>query len=103
MTRPKKPVEYVMLDGDYFDSIGMEMMNCSCEGSVITHERMFCSSFGTSLEVCATIWNLLDPYTTMPTKGLSPKHLLWALMYLKVYAKESIHCSMAGGVDEKTF
>ena len=103
MTRPKKWVEYVMLDGDYFDSIGMEMMNRSCEGSAITHERKFRSNFGTSPEVWATIWNLLDPYTTMPTKGLSPKHLLWALMFLKVYAKESIHCSMAGGGDEKTF
>ena len=103
MTRPKKRVEYVILDGDYFDSVGMEMMNCHCEGSALTHDRRFRSNFGTSPEGCAAIWNLLDPYTTITTKGLSPKHLLWALMFLKVYAKESIHCSMAGGVDEKTF
>ena len=30
-------------------------------------------------------------------------HLLWALMFLKMYAKEATTSRLAGGVDEKTY
>jgi len=46
---------------------------------------------------------MLDPYNAVPEKGVVPEHLLWALMFMKVYGKESMHCTMAGAVDEKTF
>ena len=38
-----------------------------------------------------------------PVPGGQPKHLLWALMLLKLYAAESVLRTLAGGVDEKTY
>ena len=35
-------------------------------------------------------------------KGAKPSHLLWALMFLKLYAIEHVHASLAG-CDDKTF
>ena len=56
--------------------------------------RDFQSLFGSSPEVCALTWNLLD--LAGVGAGTSPKHLLWALMLLKTYAKESFLCSKVG-------
>jgi hypothetical protein len=35
--------------------------------------------------------------------GAQPKHLMWALNFLKVYGKEEDSANYAGGVDEQTF
>jgi hypothetical protein len=32
-----------------------------------------------------------------------PRHLLWALVFLKVYASEDVHCCLVGYVDAKTY
>jgi hypothetical protein len=62
----------------------------------------FHSMFGTSPEICSLLWDHVDPLSTMPN-GVQDAHLLWGLMFLKLYAAESVHCALAGGVDEKTF
>jgi hypothetical protein len=31
------------------------------------------------------------------------EHLLWALMFLKLYSKQASLCSLAGGVDKETY
>lgn len=93
---------YTPLTAALFNDLGMELLHRSSSDVSLTSDRRFRSTFGTTPEVCAVIWNMLDPYSTMEDAA-SPKHLLWALMFLKVYAKESIHCAMVGGVDEKTF
>ena len=31
------------------------------------------------------------------------EHLLWALMFLKLYTRQKTLCSLAGGVDPETF
>jgi len=64
--------------------------------------RKFASFFGTSPFICSLLWAYLEPCSNMPL-GVQPVHLLWALMFLKVYATESVHAALAGGVDEKTF
>jgi len=66
-----------------------------------THKRRFHATFGTTPAICAMLWEKLDPACTMP-KGSLPVHLLWALMFMKLYCSEAVHSSMAG-VDEKTF
>jgi hypothetical protein len=55
--------------------------------------------FGTSPGVCALLWNEIS--TIVPRKYCF-KHVLWGLMFLKVYATEPV---LAGkiGVDEDTF
>lgn len=61
----------------------------------------FRATFGTTPNVCARVWQLLDPMETMPT-GVSPKHLLMALMFLKLYCSETVH-GLFAGVNRKTF
>ena len=58
----------------------------------------FRAHFGTSPEICAVLWEMLDPIF-----GGLPKHLLWALMFLKLYCAESVMRTLAGGVHEQTF
>ena len=69
---------------------------------------LFRSYFGTSSRICAVLWELLKRQRKRIAKkdgygNVSPKHLLWALMFLKVYGVEATLSSMAGGVDEKTY
>ena len=62
----------------------------------------FRSMFGTSPEICSLLWECIDPLNTM-TNGVQDVHLLWGLMFLKLYVSESVNCALARGVDEKTF
>jgi hypothetical protein len=101
---PPKKTSYTILDPNFFESIGLEMIQRDpSQGSVLTGDRRFKTTFGTKPEVVADVWNRLDAYNTINEKGVSSHHLLWGLMLLKVYAKEAILCTLAGGVDEKTF
>jgi hypothetical protein len=61
------------------------------------------SLIGTSYEVCSELWNLISPTDTVNLKGGHPKHLLWALLFLKCYCIEPILTRVVGGVDGKTF
>ena len=60
----------------------------------------FRSFSGASSKVCALLWHFVD-HSNNPT--VAQKHLLWALLFLKIYATENVHASLAGGVDHKTF
>ena len=61
--------------------------------------RDFQSLFGSTPEVCSLAWNLLD---LVDIEAAAPKHLLWALMLMKTYGKESDLCAKVGVV-RKTF
>ena len=61
--------------------------------------RRFKSVFGVSPAVFAVLWENLNG--TRPLESM-PRHLLWSLLFRKVYATEGINSSIAG-VDEKTF
>ena len=54
--------------------------------------RNFLSSFGCTVAVITTLWNLIDPSNICSAR---PKHLLWALLFLKTYAKEATLCAIA--------
>lgn len=71
-------------------------------GSMIGKLRRFRSFFGVSPEICSRLWGMLDPCATMEN-GAVPEHLLWALMFMKIYATNSVLCALVGGVDEKTY
>ena len=66
-----------------------------------TEHGKFKSFFGASAEVCFDLWYRLDP-TVNISRYAEPKHLLWALMLVKVYAFENALAKLAG-CDEKTF
>ena len=57
----------------------------------------FCLFFGTSPKTCASLWKICN----FPSKS-RPKHLMWALMFLKSYDTENKLSSLAG-VSLKTF
>ena len=63
-------------------------------------QRDFSSFFGTSPAVCALTWNMFD---LGDEPGASLRHLLWGLMLMKTYAKESVLCKLAGSVTRTTF
>jgi len=75
-----------------------------------TFQKRWMSLFGVSPFVCALIWNMLAP-TINTTFGhcVHPRHLLWALCFLKVYATEKPMRIICGGgskqdaPDEKTY
>jgi hypothetical protein len=71
-----------------------------------TETRLFREFFGTSVEAVAIVWDLLARDSLLPEKG-RPKHLLWALHFMKAYPKQGPGCSVvgasAGAVDPKTF
>jgi hypothetical protein len=103
--RPAKAPRYTLVDAHLFFTFGMEMIGKSSNvgPSTLTGNRRFRQNFGVSPRVVAYLWDMLDPYATIIAEGVSPEHLLWSLMLLKFYAKETTHCAMAGGVDEKSF
>ena len=67
-----------------------------------SEEKDFRSHFGCSPPVCATLWNHLKVTDLLPEGG-TQDHLLWSLMFLKVYGKQRQMCTLAGGVDHDTF
>ena len=65
-----------------------------------TLDRRFRALFGTSPKVCRILWDKV--YEESTPRGAKPKHLLWALLFCRVYNTEHVNASMAG-CDEKTF
>lgn len=69
-------------------------------------EREFRSQFGASWYVCADVWNLLESHGIGldggNRGGREPKHLLWALLFLKVYGSEKTN-SVLCGTSVKTY
>lgn len=61
--------------------------------------RRFRALFGLSPKACCFLWQLLA--TRLPPSP-NPAHLLWGLLFLKVYRSEHVHATITG-VDEKTF
>jgi hypothetical protein len=69
-----------------------------------TVREFWSSHFWSSPEEASWIWNRLDEKNHLPVGGAQPKHLLWAFILLKIYApSQKVHCTLAGGPDEKTF
>ena len=93
-----------VLKAQRFVEEGCIIMRKSSRRSFSTFDRRFRSHFGTTPSICTIIWERLDPYHTIELeyRGVKVKHLLWALMFMKMYCAEHIHASLAG-VDEKTF
>lgn len=81
-----------------FVLLSSSMLRRAAGLTVVDRSRRFRALFGVSPLVCQKIWELLES-SRLPASN--PVHLLWALMFLKVYASEHVHACLAG-VDEKT-
>lgn len=65
-------------------------------------QENFRAFFGTTVQICAILWNELNDHSLLPTRA-QHKHLLWALMFLKIYGTEHVMVKLAGCKSEKTF
>eukprot|EP00536_Pseudo-nitzschia_multiseries_P013684 jgi/Psemu1/212457/e_gw1.601.3.1 len=63
-------------------------------------EGRIISVFGASSSVIAEIWNRIE---TNVQEGIELKHLLWALVFLKVYSTEEVHCAIVDWPNPRTF
>ena len=66
-------------------------------------DRRFRSCFGASSKIVAILWNKIIANNGQIESGGKPKHLLWALVHLKVYSTEEIHCAIVGWPSTKSF
>jgi hypothetical protein len=75
-------------------------------GTTDREARHFREFFGTPVDAVEIVWDLLVRESLLPEKG-RPKHLLWALHFMKAYPKQGPACATvgasAGAVDAKTF
>ena len=79
--------------------VGLQMLNRqSAETTSATGLRRFKAMLGVSHTLAGLLWIAAFD----ETYGTEPKHLLWSLMFLKLYSSENVLASIAG-VDEKTF
>ena len=67
-----------------------------------SEDTEFRGHFGCGLMVFLTLWNLLVTTDLLPAGGII-KHLLWTLLFMKVYGSQKVLCSLCGGVDVETF
>eukprot|EP00171_Calliarthron_tuberculosum_P002996 IDg2996t1 len=68
-----------------FATIGDRMFKRAHGLSAVVRKRRFRALFGISAQVCAETWKKL-PASVL--QDAHPKHLMWALLLLKVYAVE---------------
>lgn len=66
----------------------LESLNVHREGNQKDH-RLFRALFGCPPLVCVDLWE-----TCSFTRGTAPKHMMWSLLFLKVYATEDVLCSI---------
>ena len=75
------------------------------DAAASTEIRAFRETFGTSMPIVSMVWSMLLEEDVLPEGG-RPKHLLWALHFLKVYPLQAPGCAAVGGsagaVDAKT-
>lgn len=83
---------------DIFVKWGNKYSKSSNKRSASVALRRFKALFGVTPVVCSIIWEKIR--ASIP-KGGEPKHLLWALLFLKQYSDEHARRSTVGA-DEKT-
>jgi ribosomal protein L37E len=66
-------------------------------------DARFKSLFGASSLIIAEIWHRIEETVSLEDRNAERKHLLWALVFLKVYATEEIHCAIVGWPNAETF
>ena len=64
-------------------------------------ERRFRALFGCAPVVAFSLWKYLISIKLLPVGG-TMTHLLWALMFLKVYPTDETMQALTGGADTKT-
>lgn len=61
----------------------------------VVENQLFKEYFGVSATAALIVWKLLEEHNLIPKEGKF-KHLLWTLVFLKVYVKQGPVCSLVG-------
>ena len=85
-----------------FVEMRKELMSRRKKVAAKTEMSRFRSMFGCGPSICAKLWIRISLAMEIANGG-KPHHLLWALMFLKLYCAESVLASLAGRVHEQTF
>ena len=70
--------------------------------SKLSEDRRFREFFGCSAVVAISVWRRLEMGSQVPD-GCTLKHLLWSLVFMKVYPKQQVMCTLVNVFDPKTF
>ena len=82
-------------NANVFKELGLTMAGNECPDvgqSEKEKEKTFKSFFGVHWDICEITWALLDDNGKY--KKREPKHLLWTLVFFKVYSTENVHCKI---------
>lgn len=82
----------------YFEIIAAHIDGTSYTKPTTVLNRRFRAIYGISARVCALIWDLI--VREVPSNA-DPHHLLWGLMFLKIYGSEPVSAAIVR-VDGKT-
>ena len=93
-----------VLTPDVCASLALEQFGtqgCKNKTTTALDDETCTSLIGASCEVCAELWNLIDPKNNENSTllGAHPKHLFWGLLLLKACYIEAILIRVVGGVD----
>ena len=86
-------------------SLAESILKHPCRGDVPYQLRQFKAHFGVSPFIVCCLWNRLIEERMLSTtteQPASPRHLLWALLFLKLYTSEEV-LSRICGTTAKTF
>ncbi len=64
-------------------------------GTATREDRRFCEHFDAPFVIVQMVWDMLEEGGLLPEQG-KPKHLLWALYFLKCYPEEGPGCAVVG-------
>jgi hypothetical protein len=84
---------------------GIQNRMSHCIGMAGMEDHHLCIFFGTNMSIVSTVWDMLVANGLRPKKS-RPKHLLWAIYFLKNYPKQSLGClvvsASTGAANPKT-
>ena len=67
-----------------------------------SEHHCFHSILGASFKTISELWNMLNPINNISNRA-QPKHLLWTMVFLKVYKSEPVHLQLTGCKSHDTF
>jgi len=110
MAKRSKPSECIPLSVEQVEQLGGRIMSRDPEGRSGSIFRVrFLSFFGVDPAVVVRAWDMIQVpfFHDGDLSHAQPKHILWALLFLKKYGDESEMSALCGedgrAVDEKTF
>ena len=69
--------------------------------TTLTEDRCFREYFGCGAQTALALWALILSSAMLPEGG-SLQHMLWTLLFMKVYTKSEVMSRLCGGADKTT-